>query len=179
MAGGFIASCRNPVRASYVRKHAALGGISMALALGEAILAAEARGGSAVIDAICKKTGGEIIGEGVVGAKSVVYTQEAFDIGTITLGTGSGARVLHVMNEFMAVVGGDGARLAGYPDVIAALDDEGSPVSSGHIRQGMNLRILRVAKSKLPLSSSVTDPSVYPVVEKALGIDIAGYALAG
>ena len=34
MSGGFIASCRNPVRASYVRKHAALGGISIALALG-------------------------------------------------------------------------------------------------------------------------------------------------
>ncbi|CAJ8798380.1 OsrF protein [Burkholderia pseudomallei] len=37
MAGGFIASCRNPIRASYVRRHAALGGISRALALGEAI----------------------------------------------------------------------------------------------------------------------------------------------
>ena len=27
MAGGFIASCRNPVPASYVKQHAALGGI--------------------------------------------------------------------------------------------------------------------------------------------------------
>lgn len=177
MAGGFIASCRNPVRASYVRKHAALGGISMALALGEAILAAEARGGNAVVDAICSKTGGEIIGEGVVSAKSVVYTQEAFDIGTITVGSGANARVLHVMNEFMAVVGADGARLATYPDVIATLDDEGAPVSSGHISVGMRLSILRVAKGKLPLSSSITDPSVYPVVEKALGINISNYAL--
>ncbi len=47
MSGGFIASCRNPVRASYVKKHAALGGISMALALGEAILNAEPKGGKA------------------------------------------------------------------------------------------------------------------------------------
>src|SRR5580692_2351138 len=38
MSGGFIASCRNPVPASYVRKNAALGGISIALALGQAIL---------------------------------------------------------------------------------------------------------------------------------------------
>lgn len=40
-SGGFIASCRNPLRASYVRDHVALGGISMALALGEAIIAAD------------------------------------------------------------------------------------------------------------------------------------------
>ena len=38
MSGGFIASCRNPVRASYVKKHAALGGISRALELGHAIM---------------------------------------------------------------------------------------------------------------------------------------------
>ena len=44
MSGGFIASCRNPVRASYVKQNAALGGISRALALGEAILGAEAEG---------------------------------------------------------------------------------------------------------------------------------------
>jgi DUF917 family protein len=130
-----------------------------------------------VVEAICSKTGGEIIGEGVVSAKSVVYTQEAFDIGTITVGSGANARVLHVMNEFMAVVGADGARLATYPDVIATLDDDGAPVSSGHIDVGMRLRILRVSKDKLPLSSSITDPSVYPVVEKALGINISNYAL--
>ena len=55
MSGGFIASCRNPVRASYVREHAALGGISLALALGEAIIAAEPQAAeAAIIDAICK-----------------------------------------------------------------------------------------------------------------------------
>ena len=53
MSGGFIASCRNPVRASYVRTHAALGGISRALALGRAILEAEPKGGESVVDAIC------------------------------------------------------------------------------------------------------------------------------
>jgi len=177
MAGGFIASCRNPVRASYVRKHAALGGISMALDLGEAILAAEPHGGSAVVDAICARTGGTILGEGVVADKSVVYTPEAFDIGTITIGAGAASMVLHVMNEFMAVVGADGGRLATYPDVIATLDDAGVPVSSGDIREGMRLRVLRIARDRLPMSSSVTDPSVYPPVERALGIDISTYAL--
>jgi DUF917 family protein len=178
MAGGFIASCRNPVPASYVKKHAALGGISIALALGEAILAAEPKGGTAVIDAICRQTKGEIIGEGKVTRKAVQYTREAFDVGTIRIGDGAKATVLHVMNEYMAVDGGNGARLAGFPDVITTLDRDGVPVSVGEIREGHELLVLRIAKKVIPLSSSATDPSVYPAVERTLGINLSDYALS-
>jgi DUF917 family protein len=177
MAGGFIASCRNPVRASYVRKHAALGGISIALVLGEAILAAEPKGGTAVIDAICRMTKGEIIGQGQVGQKSVTYTKQAFDVGTLKIGSGAGAVTMHVMNEYMAVDDSQGARLAGFPDVIATLDRDGVPRSVGEIREGDELLVLRIAKAHIPLSSSVVDPSVYPVVEAALGINLTDYAL--
>src|SRR5216684_2313476 len=69
MSGGFIASCRNPVRAAYVKKNAALGGISRALEVGHAIMAAEGKGGTAVIDAICEQMKGEIIGQGKVRRK--------------------------------------------------------------------------------------------------------------
>jgi DUF917 family protein len=178
MSGGFIASCRNPVRASYVKKHAALGGISIALALGEVILNAEPKGGKAVIDAICKETKGEIIGSGKVTKKAVQYTREAFDIGTITIGQGAKAVVLHVMNEYMAVDDAQGARLAGFPDVITTLSPEGVPVSVGELREGDELSVLRIAKNAIPLSSSVTDPSVYPICEKALGINLTKYALS-
>jgi DUF917 family protein len=177
MSGGFIASCRNPVPAAYVKQHAALGGISLALALGEAILAAEPKGGPAVIDAICQQMKGEIIGQGKVARKAVQYTSDAFDIGTIWIGEGSKHLVLHVMNEYLAVEDGDNKRLASYPDVIATLDRDGVPVSVGEIRQGMELLVLRISKDVIPLSSSVSDPSVYPVCEKALGINLADYAL--
>ena len=177
MAGGFIASCRNPLSAAYVKKNAALGGISIALALGEAILAAEPRGGSAVIDAICRQTNGEIIGQGKLKRKAVTYTNAAFDVGTVTIGDGAKAVTLHVMNEYMAVDGADGARLAGYPDVIATLDRDGTPVSVGELHEGDELLVLRIAKQHIPLSSSVTDPSVYPFVEKTLGIALSDYAL--
>ena len=178
MAGGFIASCRNPVRAAYVKKHAALGGISIALALGEAILAAEPKGGSAIIEAICRETQGTIIGQGKVTAKDVRYTNEAFDVGTIRLGTGPPAVMLHVMNEYMAVDDAAGGRLAGFPDVITTLDRKGTPVSVGDLRVGDDLLVLRIAKSTIPLSSSVIDPSVYPIVEAALGINLTDYALS-
>ncbi|WEX76412.1 DUF917 family protein [Sinorhizobium numidicum] len=179
MSGGFIASCRNPVRASYVKENAALGGISMALTLGEAIIAAEGKGGSAVIDAIVMITNGLILAEGTITEKSVVYTKEAFDIGTVTLGKGDDSTVLHVMNEYMAVETPDGRRLATFPDVITTLSPEGEPLSVGQLTVGMEIFVLHVPKSVIPLSSSVLDPSVYPPVEKAMGIEIARYALNG
>lgn len=176
-SGGFIASCRNPLRASYVRKNAALGGISMALKLGEAIIEAERRGGSAIIDAICKTTGGHILAEGTITKKDVVYTKEAFDIGTITVGAGDKAVTLHVMNEYMAVDDSSGTRVATFPAVITTLSEEGEPLSVGQLKGGMHVFILHVPKDIIPLSASVLDPTVYPSVEKAMGIEIARYAL--
>jgi uncharacterized protein len=177
MSGGFIASCRNPLRASYVRRNAALGGISLALRLGESIIEADAKGGHAIIDAIVKTTGGSIIAEGEISAKSVVYTNEAFDVGTITVGRGDHAVTLHVMNEYMAVDDAGGNRLATFPDIISTLSPDGEPMSVGQLQVGMPVFLLHVPKTIIPLSSSVKDPSVYPIVEKALGISIADYAL--
>jgi uncharacterized protein len=177
MSGGFIASCRNPVRASYVREHAALGGISMALDLGEAIIAAEARGGPAVIDAICRQTGGEIIAQGKVTKKSVVYTNAAFDVGTVTIGQGDESLVLHVMNEYMAIEDAGGKRRATYPDVIATFDEAGTPISVGEIHEGMHLLVFWIGKDKIPLSTTVFDPSVYRVAEIALGLDLVSFAI--
>lgn len=178
MSGGFIASCRNPLRASYVREHAAIGGISRALALGAAIRAAEDKGGPAVVEAICGATRGTILAVGTVVRKSIVYSPEAFDIGTITLETKAGRIELHVMNEYMAVEDQAGRRLATFPDVIATLDAQGVPISVGRAEEGMHLQLLHIHKSHIPLSSSVRDPSVYPVVERALGLDLVSHALA-
>lgn len=178
MSGGFIASCRNPVRASYVRKHAALGGISRALALGEAIIAAESKGPGAIVDAICKATQGSIIGSGKVVRNTLKYTDEAFDVGVVEIGTGAERCLIHVMNEHMAVDDAHGARIASYPDVITTLDSEGRPVSAGNLKEGMEILVLHVHKAHLPLSSSVRDRAVYPQVEKALGISLSAYALA-
>jgi DUF917 family protein len=176
MSGGFIASCRNPVRASYVRDHAALGGISLALALGEAIIGAEGRGATAVIDTIVKTTGGALLATGRIARKAVVYTSEAFDIGTVTLEDGT---ILHIMNEYMAVDSAHGERRATFPDVITTLSEEGVPLSVGELHEGMTIHVLHVDKSIIPLSSSVLDPAVYPHVEKSMGIELARYALSG
>lgn len=178
MSGGFIASCRNPIKASYVKAHAALGGISMALSLGESILKAEKNGGSAVVEAICKETSGVILASGKVTKNSLKYTDEAFDVGVIEVGEGKNKVILHTMNEYMAVDDYEGKRIATYPDVITTLDKEGRPVSAGKVEVGMEILVFHISKQNIPLSSSVKDPSVYPHVEKTLNIQIATYALS-
>jgi uncharacterized protein len=77
----------------------------------------------------------------------------------------------------MAVEDASKKRLASYPDVIATLNPDGMPVSVGEISEGMELLVVRIAKDVIPLSSSVTDPSVYGVCEKVLGINLTDYAL--
>ena len=62
--------------------------------------------------------------------------------------------------------------------MIATLGPDGRPVSVGHIDEGAELAVFHIDKSQLPLSSSVKDPTVYPVVEAALGIPVARYALS-
>jgi DUF917 family protein len=177
-AGGFIASCRNPIPVRWVAERAVLGGISQALSVGRAIVRAEPHGGDAVIAAICEATRGDIIASGSVTRTGLAYTKEAFDCGQIEIATARGRIVAHVLNEYMALEC-DGERIATYPDVITTLTPAGAPVSAGRLTEGMPVRILHVPKERIPLSASVRDPSVYPSVERALGIEIARYALAG
>ncbi len=178
-SGGFIASCRNPLRASYVKRNAALGGISLALKLGEAMIAAEGRGPGAVLDAIVRTTGGSILAKGYVTEFDLTYTKEAFDIGRVVIGEGENATTLHVMNEYMAVEDAGGTRIATFPDVITTLDAAGQALSVGQLGRGVYVFVLHVPKTIIPLSSSVKDPAVYPFVEQRMGIELARYALAG
>ncbi|WP_246470172.1 DUF917 domain-containing protein [Cohnella nanjingensis] len=178
MAGGFIAAARHPLPAKHIREHAAIGGISRALALGEAILGAEPGGPERVLETIVRHTGGKLLVRGRVSRKDVRYAG-AFDIGTIEVAAPRRKPVvLHVMNEYMAVDDGAGKRLSTFPDVIATFSLEtGAPVSVGHLREGQDVAVFVIDRSLIPLSAGVTDPTVYPEVEQALGIPLLRYAL--
>ncbi|RUT47580.1 DUF917 domain-containing protein [Paenibacillus anaericanus] len=177
MAGGFIAAARHPLPAKYIKEHAAIGGITLAIELGRAILEAEPLGADHVLETICQKTGGTIIGRGKVVSKNVEYSG-AFDIGTIEVEvSGGNSLILHVMNEYMAVEDQNSVRLSTFPDVITTFSLEtGLPVSVGHIYEGQEIGVFVIDRSLIPLSSSVKDPSVYPEVEQALGIELYNLA---
>jgi uncharacterized protein len=170
-SGGFIAAARNPLPAAYVREHGAVGAISFALRLGEAILAAG--GPEAVADAITSILEGRILGRGTVRQKQL-RTEGGFDIGTLEVAE----LELGFVNEYMTAEA-TGERLATFPDVITTLSAvDGRPVSIADIRDGDEVAVLAVDKTQVPLGAGVKEPSVYPEVEDLLGKPLAHHALA-
>ncbi len=173
MSGGFIACARNPLPASFVAEHAAVGAISFALSLGESILAAEPDGPEAMITATAEHLGGRVLTRGTVRAKTL-RTENAFDIGTIVVGE----HELGFVNEYMTAEAG-GERLATFPDVLATLSPRtGRIISIADITEGDEVAVLHVPKGHVPLGDGVREPSVYPEVEAMLGKPLAQYALA-
>ncbi len=172
-SGGFISAARNPVPASFVADHAAVGAISFALSLGEAILAAEPAGPARMIEVTAEHLGGRILAQGPVRSRDL-RTEHAFDIGTVIV---EGLE-LGFVNEYLTAES-DGERLATFPDVLATLSTEtGRIISIANLREGDSVAVLHVPKANVPLGDGVKEPSVYPEVEAMLGKPLAEYALA-
>jgi uncharacterized protein len=170
-AGGFIASARNPVEAAWVKAHAAVGGVSYALALGSAMRAASEKGGQAVIDAVLDHTGGRVLATGPLRIPAPVRTAGGFDHGTFTVGKVK----LRFLNEHMAADDGR-KRVATYPDVITVLSLEtGRPISIADLRDGDEVGAVAVDRSKLTVSSSASDPVALAEVEEIMGVPLVRY----
>jgi DUF917 family protein len=173
MSGGFISCARNPLPASFVAEHAAVGAISFALSLGESILAAQPDGPEAMIQATADHLGGQILERGQVRSKTL-RTENAFDIGTVAVGE----LELGFVNEYLTAESG-GERLATFPDVLTTMSPQtGGIISIANLREGDEVCVLHVPKANVPLGDGVREPSVYPEVEAMLGKPLAEYALA-
>jgi uncharacterized protein len=172
-SGGFIAAARNPLPASFVAAHAAVGAISFALDLGEAILGAQEAGPRRTIDVTAEHLGGRILAEGPVRRREL-RTENAFDIGCVVVGE----LELGFVNEYLTAEAG-GERLATFPDVLSTLSlATGRIISIADLREGDEVAVLHVPKANVPLGDGVREPSVYPEVEAMLGKPLAEYALA-
>ena len=177
LSGGFIAAARNPLTVAYLKEHAVVGGLSRAIDLGYEILRHKRKKGPQRIEAIARFTKGEILAQGTVVDKQIRYTDEAFDIGTITIDTGQDRVLLYVQNEYMAADGKNGERLTTYPDVITLFRTaDAHPLSTNEVEFDQEVTLFKIDKSHFPLSSGVTDPSVYPEVEEALGIELYSHS---
>jgi uncharacterized protein len=172
-SGGFISCARNPLPASFVAEHAAVGAISFALDLGEAILAAEPDGPERVIAATAEHLGGAVLARGPVRRREL-RTDNAFDIGTVVVEDVE----LGFVNEYLTA-DSNGERLATFPDVLATLSlQTGRIISIANLREGDEVAVLSVPKANVPLGDGVREPSVYPEVEAMLGKPLAEFALA-
>jgi DUF917 family protein len=160
-----------------VKQHAAVGAISYAMRLGEAMLAAQPEGAEAVIAAAVRQTKGRILGRGPV-RDAQVDTRDSFDFAHFQVESPDGALLLHTMNEYMAV-DREGTRLATFPDLICTLSLEtGLPVSVAQMHEGNEVAVLVNSKANLPVGTGAREPDAYPEVEAALGIDLQTYALS-
>jgi uncharacterized protein len=173
-SGGFIASARLPLPVKIVRERAALGAISWAIKLGEAMQAAQPKGADAVIKTVAKTTGGKMLLEGEV-SNVQLRTEGGFDHATFEVKMSKGNATLFLMNEFMAV-DINKKRVATFPDTISVLSNEtGLPLKSGDIKKGINVSVLHVPYQKLPVSKGVLDKTCYPELEQTLGIPLLAY----
>src|SRR3954447_9262639 len=102
-AGGFIASARNPVELPWVREHAALGAITVALDLGAAMERARPKGGEAVVEAVLDTLlgtlGARVLARGPLEHAVPLVTRGGWDHGTLRVGRGIEAVEVPYLNE--------------------------------------------------------------------------------
>lgn len=166
---GMVAVARNPVPASYVRQHAAVGAISHAMRLGALLRNASAL--SAKLQALSAETGARIIGLGEV-TRVVRCTSGGFDVGSVLVMVGQDQYELSFWNEYMTMECA-GKRLATFPDLIATLDgDDGWPLTTAVIAPGQKVALVTIPWDRLILGSGMRDPRLYEQVEKAVGKEL-------
>jgi len=173
-SGGFIASARNPVELSWVKEHAALGVISLALELGrvmEEAGAGRSRAGKRVTGTVVDFLGGEIVDEGPLTHEVDLVTRGGWDHGTFRIGE----HTVPYLNEYMAIDGPSG-RVATYPDTIFILrKDNGLPLAVKDAAEGRDVVLVKVDATKLPLSSSAVDRVAVGECEGIMGIEFLKY----
>lgn len=172
LSGGMVAVARNPVNAGYVRKNAAVGGITQAIELGK--IMSEVASKHDMIEVILTYIKGKKIGEGTI--KEVrLETAGGFDIGSVAVKTEEGEYELTFWNEYMYIEK-EGQRIATFPDLIATISlDTGLPMTTAEVKKGQRVAILHVLKENLKLGSSMNDPQLFKRCEKIIGKEITTY----
>lgn len=169
-AGGLVAVARNPVRADYLRAHAAVDAVAQAIDLGLAMTAVASRGGVAIAERACQALAGSIVAEGTVAAMEI-ETRGGFDVGR--------ARIedleLSIWNEYLTLERGD-ARLATFPDLIATLDAvTGVPVTSAELTAGRRVIVMTAPAASLKLGAGLRIREHYEPLERAVRKEIVRF----
>lgn len=169
-AGGIVAVARNPVTASYLETHAALGAMQMAISLGRSLMEAREQG-RPLAEAIVRELGGKIVTEGQVEAAELV-TRGGFDIGNLRIQDGF---EIIFWNEYM-LLERTGTRLFTFPDLIVLVErEENRPLSSAEVRVGMEVTVVGVPKENLVLGAGMHNPELFRQVEEAIGKPMIPY----
>ncbi|WP_257347421.1 DUF917 domain-containing protein [Pseudalkalibacillus decolorationis] len=157
-AGGMVAVCRNPVTMSYVKDHAAVGGITQAIELGDVFLSIPE--GPDRIEAVASFLKGRVIHSGTVSHFEMNQTG-GFDVGNVRIDD----LELTFWNEYMTAEM-NGERKGTFPDLIMTFDTKtGLPRVSAEIQEGQSIAVLSVPKENLKLSSTMFNETLLKAVE--------------
>lgn len=164
-AGGMVGVCRNPVNVSYIKEHAAVGGITQAIELGEAFLSTPE--GPERIETVASFLKGRIIHSGKVSHFEMKATG-GFDVGIVHIDD----LELTFWNEYMTAEM-NGERKGTFPDLIMTFNAEtGLPIVSAEIEEGINIAVISVPKENLKLSSTMFNEkllrAVEPIIQKKI-----------
>ena len=98
-------------------------------------------------------------------------TRSTWDHGAFRVGE----HTVPYLNEYMAIEGPSG-RVATYPDTIFILrKDNGLPLAVKDAVEGLEVTLVKVAATALPLSSSAVDRVAVGECEDIMGIDFLRY----
>ena len=169
-AGGLVAVARNPVKAHYLKEHAAPGAVTLAIETGTKMLEARSRGGEAAVRAAVDFLGGRVVAEGAVDSVGLT-TEGGFDHGVVS----AGGCELTFWNEFMTLDRG-GERLGTFPDLIMTADAEtGTPITTAELRTGPRVFVTQVPAGNIPLGAGTFCRELLEPVEKIVGRAVLPY----
>jgi DUF917 family protein len=165
-----LAVARNPLPASYVRGHAAVGGLKYATDIGKIVLNELNQGLPRLLERLCQWLGGQILSKGTVKSAALSEAQ-GFTVGhiLITDQNGGDCRVA-VCNEYLAFQS-KGDVQAAFPDLITLFDfDSALPLATPEVRPGKRLAVFAVPRARLKLGSPMSDLALLRPIERLLNI---------
>lgn len=167
-AGGLVAVARNPVRASWLATHAAVGAMEFAINLGFNYLNSLTKKGNFAAEKVALYLGGEVLAKSKVTSFDL-KTQGGFDVGTMILESG---HKFTFCNEYITAEK-DGARLYTFPDLITTLDARSNlPINTAEVYVGMSLVVICSKRETLILGQGMRDPNLFKILEGLIGLPI-------
>ncbi len=173
-AGIPLAVARNLLPASYVKTHAAIGGLKYAAQVGAIVLREMKHGLDRLLHQLVRFMGGRILFAGRVDSVSLTEAH-GFTLGHIRLQDRPGSEcAVGVCNEYLVLRKGR-KNLATFPDLITIFDFESScPLASPQVKPGMRVALLGVPRSHLKLGSTMKDRSLLIPIERWLDVPLTG-----
>ncbi len=173
VSGGLVTVLRNPVKGKYLKENAAVGGIKMAIEIGE-IFENNIGNIENLIYELKKFYSLEILFKGNVSTYNLV-TDGGFDVGKVIVENNNNICEICFWNEYMSAEV-NGNRVATFPDLIVTLDaNSGKVLNSSDIKKSLFIVVVKVSREKLKLGKGMFDKELYKEIEKIINKDLIKY----